>query len=172
MQVAPIRVYELKKHWKAVEALAEGESVESIRPGRMPPWNEICSELGWEKHLLTDGHFSNKSHGYCGAYRLVGLTSENDLKTPVTLNRVCGQDVTGTLYIGEAGSLHERLNQIRLSTHDGVKMLNSYSPLKIPLNRLAIALLFTGRSHRSVEGDLNHAYIKSFGELPPLNHRI
>ncbi len=138
----------------------------------MPPWNDLCSELDWELHTLDDDYFSAKHHGYCGVYRLIGLASEDDLKNCVTLNRVCGQDTTGTLYIGETGKLSSRLNQLRLSTHGAISMLRQIPILDFPLNKLGVALLFTGRDTPGVERDLIHAYMNSFGDTPPLNYRL
>jgi hypothetical protein len=61
----------------------------------------------------ADGdYFDMKRYGYCGVYRLIGLASEGDLTQPAPPNRLCGQDTTGTLYIGSAKSLHGRLNQL------------------------------------------------------------
>jgi len=178
MYTQQVSVYELKKHWKAVDALVEGESIDAVPLHYMPPWNDLCSELGWRVFRAAGGYFSRKHHGHCGVYRLIGLASEGDLKRPATLNRVCGQDTTGTLYIGQSSSLNTRLNQLRRTlrargenSHNAISMLRSIPLLKFPPNKLAIALLFTSRSPGHVEGDLIKAYMNSFGDTPPLNNR-
>ena len=145
---------------------------------RMPPWDDLCSLLPWELRLIEDVSFGRKRYGYCGVYRLFGLTSEGDINAPAILNRVCGQDTTGTLNIGHAGNLNNRLNQLRRSLLGSEKPHGAYRLKDIPLlekqfssNKLAIALLFTGNSPSLVEGDLIKAYMNSFGGTPPLNYR-
>jgi hypothetical protein len=89
-----------------------------------------------------------------------------------TLNRVYGQDISGTLYIGETGNLSSRLNQLRLSTHGAIRALRRIPLLNYPSNKLGVALLFTGRDTSGVERDLIHAYMNSFGDTPPLNYKL
>jgi hypothetical protein len=165
MHSLQLNVGMLREHWERADALAVGESIGMISISQMPPWNDLCSELDWEFHTLDDESFSSKRHGYCGVYRLVALASEGDLRNFVSLNRVCGQDTTGTLYIGEAKSLSNRLNQLRRSarshrperSHGAISMLRQIPILDFPLNKLAVALLFTGRHTAGVETDLIHA---------------
>ena len=66
-------------------------------------------------------------------YRLFGLTSEGDINAPAILNRVCGQDTTGTLNIGHAGNLNNRLNQLRRSLLGSEKPHGAYRLKDIPL---------------------------------------
>lgn len=181
MHQLQLSVSMLKDHWKRFDALAVGESIVMISISQMPPWNDLCSELSWETHAIDDdSHFSAKNHGFWGVYRLIALASEGDLTKPAVLNRVCGQDTTGTLYIGEATSLSNRLNQLRRSarshrperSHGAVSMLRQIPILDFPLNKLGVALLFTGRHTTCVERDLIHAYMNSFGDSPPLNYRL
>jgi hypothetical protein len=172
----------LKEYWKKIGTLAEGEAMLSLSINQMPPWNDLCSELSWEFHTIVGGYFSAKNHGACGVYRLIALASEGDLTKSATLNRVCGQDTTGTLYIGEAQSLSNRLNQLRRSahvhslrrerSHGAINMLRQIPILNYPSNRLAVALLFTAPQTRMIEEHLIYAYINSFGEMPPLNYRL
>jgi len=82
----------LKEYWQRSEALAVGESVGVLSIPQMPPWNDLCSELGWEFHTIEDGYFSAKDHGFWGVYRLIALAFEGDLTKPAVLNRLCGQD--------------------------------------------------------------------------------
>jgi hypothetical protein len=178
MHTQVVSVCELKEYWAKVDALAEGEWIGVIPLFHMPPWIEICSELSWEFHRIKGGYFSAKSHGFYGVYRLIALEAEGDLTKPVTLNRVGGQDTSGTLYIGEAKSLSNRLNQLRRSasshegSHGAIGMLRQIRLLDFPPSKLGIALLFTGRHTRGVERDLIRAYINSFGDAPPLNYRL
>jgi hypothetical protein len=44
-----------------------------------------------------------------GVYRLVGISTEAGERAPVSIDRVCGRDPNGTLYIGEGASLTGRL---------------------------------------------------------------
>jgi hypothetical protein len=175
MYTRQVSVYELQKYWRAVETR---DGIEVLPLCYMPPWNDLCSDLGWELHLVEGGYFSRKHHDYWGVYRLIGLTSEGDLTRPAVLNRVCGQDATGTLYIGYAISLSHRLNQLRRSllsredSHSAVRMMNRIPLLKFPPNKLAIALRSTGRYPRFVERCLIEAYINSFGDPPTLNYRV
>jgi hypothetical protein len=180
MHPLQLSVSMLKDYWKRADALAVGESMGVISISQMPPWNDLCSELAWEIYSIEGGSFSAKHHGYCGVYRLIALASEGDPKNFVTLNRVCGQDSTGTLYIGEAGNLSNRLNQLRRSarshrperSHGAISMLRQIPILNFPLNKLGVALLFTDRDTTGVERDLIHAYMNSFGDTPPLNYRL
>jgi hypothetical protein len=174
-----LSVNDLKAYWNQVDALTEGELIGVISIREMPPWEEICQELSWHFHRVDGGYFSAKRHGFCGVYRLIALASEGDLTRPAILSRVCGQDKSGTLYIGEAGNLSQRLNQLRRSagrrregSHGAISMLRQITRLDYPPAKLGIALLFTGKSTRSVERDLIHAYINSFGDTPPLNYRL
>jgi hypothetical protein len=170
----------LKEYWEKIDALAEGEALFSLSIFEMPPWNNLCSELSWEFHKIDSGYFSAKNHGFCGVYRLIALASEGDTTKPAVLNRVCGQDTTGTLYIGEAKSLSNRLNQLRRSarswrpegSHGAISMLGRISVLDFPLNKLGVALLFTMPHTKMVERHLIHAYMNSFGDAPPLNYRL
>jgi hypothetical protein len=170
----------LREYWKKIDTLAEGEALISLSIFEMPPWNDLCRELSWEFHKIGSGYFSAKNHGGCGVYRLIALASEGDPTKPAVLNRVCGQDLTGTLYIGEAKSLSNRLNQLRRSarshrpesSHGAIGMLRQIPILDFPLNKLGVALLFTIQHTEMVERHLIHAYMNSFGDTPPLNYRL
>lgn len=172
----------LKEYWKKFNTLAKGEAMLSISISQMPPWNDLCSELSWETHSIISGYFSERNHGGGGVYRLIALASESDLTRPAILNRICGQDTTGTLYIGEAGSLSIRLNRLRRSarlgslrreeSHGAINMLRKIPVLNYPPNKLAVALCFVGTQTRKlVEEHLIYAYINSLGEMPPLNYK-
>jgi hypothetical protein len=172
----PINVSELLKYWKAVET--SNDAIEILPLSYMPPWSDICSKLDSEIHLIEGGYFSSKNHGYCGVYRLISLEFEDNLTKPAILNRICGQDTTGTLYIGCATSLSYRLNQLRRSllsnedSHSAVRMLNRIPLLDLPRKRLAVALRSTARYPEFVEKCLIEAYINSYGDPPTLNYKI
>ena len=173
MSAHRVSVEELGEHWADVDALAEGEWIESILS--LPTWNDICEELDWRTHLLQrQRYFSSRHHGRPGVYRLIGLEVEGDLTRPATLNRVCGRDPTGTLYIGKAGRLHQRLNQLRRQRfrHQVMEALASGPLLEMfPDGKLAVAVYFTGCNPRIVESDLILAYVSSFGDVPPLSYK-
>jgi hypothetical protein len=173
-------VLQLREYWDAVAALKDGESIRAMHPCQMPPWKDICNQLHWRLHRADGGYFSEKHHGSCGVYRLVALESNGKLTAPASLNRLCGQDPTGTLYIGCASRLHSRLNQVRRSvrayraegSHGAVAALRALPGVSLPPTKLAIALLFTERCIRSIEDDLIRAYMNTYGDAPPLNYRL
>jgi hypothetical protein len=177
-QIGQISVKELKDYWAAVENLKPGERLDKYYGTReMPSWQELCLELDWHLYAVTGGYFARKHTGYCGVYRLIALSSDEDVLDVAFLDRACGHDLSGTLYIGEAKWLNERLNQMRRSfegedSHGASSLWRQSSALrlKFPLKRLGIALLFTGVGmHRIIERDLIRAYLNSFGDTPPLN---
>jgi hypothetical protein len=174
-------VNDLRTYWRALDDLQAGESIMVPSLWRMPRWQDICAQLNWQYSTIEGGYFGKKEYGFYGVYRLFAVMNEGGFSNPVTFNRVCGQDDTGTLYIGKAGSLSDRLNQLRRSllrrerSHGVAEMLRCIRP-NIPTQRLAVALLFTGRSFTgrsftSVERTLIDAYINTFGDAPPLNYR-
>jgi hypothetical protein len=179
MSAKQISIGELLEYWKYAETLKPGDIIERyIEPHRMPPWNEICSGLNWQLHTVDGGYFGSKEFGYTGVYRLFGLAAENDATKPATINRVIGQDGTGTLYIGESGWLNQRLNQLRRSlnhsedTHGAIRMWRKTPILsaRFPSRKLGVGVLFTSvNMHGWVEQDLIRAYMNSFGDSPPLN---
>jgi hypothetical protein len=170
-----LTVSQLEARWREIDAAEPGSAFVGLTIREMPPWNDICSKLTWELHLLDDCSFSSKHHGSCGVYRLIALESEGDLTRPAALNRVCGQDISGTLYIGEASDLSRRLNRLRRSgwgSHGAISMMRQIPHLNYLLKKIGIALLFTVRDTRGVEGDLIRAYMNSFGDTPPLNYKL
>ena len=47
MEATQISVSELEEYWEYIENLKDGDVIERhIGISQMPPWNEICSELG------------------------------------------------------------------------------------------------------------------------------
>lgn len=175
-----IDIEDLQEHWRQLHSLAEDDWIEAVSIHEMPPWRDICEKLDWRTHRLSRGYFKASTHGKCGVYRLIALQENGDLSKPATIARICGEDRTGTLYIGEAGDLSLRLNQMRRSacehrsegSHSAITMLRRIRRLNYPAQRLAVALMFTRRFTRAIERDLLHTYINSFGEMPPLNYRL
>ena len=176
-----LTVSQLEQLWREQHAAVPGTVIYSLSIREMPPWDEICSNLNWEFHLPDGGYFTRKHRGYFGVYRLIALAAECDLTKPATLNRVAGQDASGTLYIGETGNLARRLNEFQRSgwgnrnedSHGAISMLKQIHCLDYFPKKLGIALLFTTLSDtKRVERDLIRAYMNSFGDTPPLNYRI
>jgi len=120
----------LTKYWDDFHALSRGEALNYYIPShRLPRWEEICSELPWHTYLIDGTYFPKKHFGYRGVYRLVGLATEGDKSRAATLERVCGPDTTGTLYIGHAKNLSVRLNKLKRTatrrerSHGAIDML-------------------------------------------------
>jgi hypothetical protein len=124
MIIRTLSVSDLEEHWRAIEGTPDGEYGPDQIPLRcLPPWPALCAELGWSLHLARGGYFTKKRHGYCGVYRLIALDAERDPTKTAALDRVCGRDSTGTLYIGQADKLHVRLNDLRRSRHGAMLTL-------------------------------------------------
>ena len=88
------------------------------------------------------------------------------------LDRVCGRDETGTLYIGCAAPLRSRLGQLIRSL---VNPHNEEHPVgfirrhellseRFPLDRLAVRWLYVDY-HEGAKQILINRYLRSFGEL-------
>jgi hypothetical protein len=166
-EVTPARIFsvsQLKKLWERNDAAGPDDALGLLQLYEMPSWEDLCRELDWHHYLVENGSFGKKQFGFHGVYRLIALASKGVLSKPATLNRACGQDTSGTLYIGEASNLSRRLNQLRRSaghrreaSHGAVRMLQRIARLDYPAEKLGIALMFTGRDTRSVEQDLLNA---------------
>jgi hypothetical protein len=152
-----------------------------------PHWNDLAlyrwSTLCMPQDL--DSHIRSFFKGRGCVYRLVGLTEDHVTAAPVTVDRVCGQDQTGTLYIGRAGkpsrlrvlvnSLIERSRRAPYryySIHEAGKRIRTNSLLsrKFMPNRLAVTWAFH-RDPLRAEAKLFLLYFNSFGEAPPLNRQ-
>lgn len=178
---AEISVDDLQEHWRELHSLKEGELIRALSIFEMPPWNAICEKLDWRQYRLSGGYLTAKKSGRPGVYRLFALEEDDNLSKPATLTRVCGDDKTGTLYIGEARDLSARINQMRRSarerpggerSHGAITMLRQIPRLHRPRTKLGVALMFTRRLTRAIERDLLYSYINSFGEMPPLNYKL
>lgn len=125
---------------------------------------------------------SKYSSQWSGVYRVYAQNT--------TINRLCGNDATGTLYIGCGGTgrrnwsiLRSRIKAIIDRDHHGLSNWNVIDKVqqKFPWDLLAVQWAYTGRS-RDHKGDdvaeaefaeafLLGSYNEAFGELPPWNLR-
>lgn len=183
MSRPPATVAELERYWEWCRTVKpndtmeylENESENYISTYRMPPWEDICSQLYWRREAASGGDFPR----FEGVYRLIGL-ADDDPEKPATLTRLHGNDTTGTLYIGQSSNLNRRLNQFL-----GVPVQYGYGndhPAflrwraswilgeRFPPQRLAFDMLRTpDGTAPGIEADLIRAYLNSFGDTPPLN---
>lgn len=168
---------DLQEYWKKAGALPKGTLIRCVSPSEMLPWSELCSDLPWRTRRAEGGYLPEKSCGFRGVYRLFAFA--NDITSPAVLIRLCGQDVTGTLYIGMASSLSSRLNQARRSatgrrherSHAAALRWVRISSRSFPSYKLGIAFLFTRCEPRLAEVNLIEAYENAFGEMPPFNYK-
>src|SRR5579885_2055053 len=146
-------------------------------------------ELDWEhphalsflcenKNLLPGDYTSLWS----GVYRVFAPET--------TIRRCCGEDPTGTLYIGRAGSrgrnwstLRTRIQSILSQRHHAITnwWLNDALKRNYPWNALSVQWAYTGKRLNykgesfpeaiMAENYLLNCYRDSYGELPPLNER-
>jgi hypothetical protein len=118
-----------------------------------------------------------------GVYRLIGL-SESTPVTPAVIDRVCGRDQTGTLYIGcenfnfkIRGRLAQMIQSVRAREYTGNHRAGrtmKHHPLlreRFPIEKLAVTWCYD-RHAAWAEQELLKCYRRSFGELPPLNFRL
>jgi hypothetical protein len=148
-------------------------------------WNtSIPGRWRGPKTLDEVGSYASSFCGpYAGVYRLIGLDEDGK---PAVLDRICGRDRTGTLYIGCDQNLgvRSRLSQLvrSLEENSGWKSLNrehnagyrlrAHQTLsqRFSTSRLAITWCYIDQC-RDGEAALLRAYYWSFGEDPPLNRR-
>jgi hypothetical protein len=141
-------------------------------------WNapHQLSFLARHKQFLPRTYRSDWS----GVYRIF---SRN---TPI--DRCCGQDPTGTLYIGLAGSrgrnwsiLRTRIGSILTREHHAIRNSSELSHQKFPWESLLAEWAYTGEKSNykgepiaeavQAEKWLLACYNDSFGEYPPWNQR-
>jgi hypothetical protein len=140
-------------------------------------WDESLNLLKWEKLKVSEPWPPNWKPR-SGVYRLVMLASSGGL--PMAIPRVCGEDISGTLYIGQAGSLEGRVNELRKTlrpddfkgSHGAGKLLLGTEVLK---EKFATENLETKwalcDNPQEIEQQLLNAYAIQFGEGPPLNRQ-
>lgn len=131
-----------------------------------------------ESHLIADREHApwfKACSDHPGVYRLIGLRSDGDL-TPAKIARVCGEDETGTIYIGAAKSLIGRIGRLVLQHLPPFKGGN-HTAMPMPLatmfssTKLAVQWRLVGSPENIfvTEQKLLSDYKQTFGELPPLN---
>lgn len=126
---------------------------------------------GWETTRLESGAWDQRA----GVYRLIGLEDTTGL-SPAVIQRVCGNDVTGTLYIGAAEVLRNRIGSLVQTLRPDIfrsaphKSLTAKLAARFPTDSLAISWEFSDRPWDR-ENELLQAYVAEFGELPPHNRR-
>lgn len=135
---------------------------------------------GWSKpHRVTDRDVDpwfRACENHMGLYRLVALMGDGPIN-PATLQRVCGPDASGTLYIGSTSSLPRRLSELVRSRHIGCFQSRAYKAMptrlaaEFPPDKLAICWRYLSDDvdRYAEERKLITAYTDVFGELPPLN---
>jgi hypothetical protein len=136
----------------------------------------LLSVLRENYSLLPSSKYSRQ---WNGVYRI--------FSPETAINRICGEDPTGTLYLGRAGSergwsiLRTRIQEIARKAHHATSGW-SYSDLlrkKFPWESLAIEWAYTEKrlnyrgdpipGAKVAEGWLLSCYNDSFGEYPPMN---
>jgi hypothetical protein len=141
-------------------------------------WNGpyLLSFLEENRHLLP----STDTREWSGVYRIF---SPNTI-----IDRSCGKDPTGTLYLGLAGTgrkshsiLRTRINSIVKKRHQAFSLwrVSDLVRQKFPWDSLSVEWAFTGEvlDHLGnpeaeairAEGFLLNSYNDSFGEYPPWN---
>jgi hypothetical protein len=146
----------------------------------LPHWNdEILGDWDRLRRIKNFGSYiSRYVKTRSGVYRVVAVAEDTII--PVHLDRICGQDRTGTLYIGRASRLRSRLQQLvrsviercRSSEHPACRRLK-YPPLSKRFHPNSLALTWCYESEcQTAEYALLRAYRDSFGEKPPLNGNV
>jgi hypothetical protein len=144
-------------------------------------WNrsQLLSALYKNKHLLPGTDASEWS----GVYRVFCKNT--------AIDRSCGRDQTGTLYIGMAGTGKQKWSILRTRIKDIIEQRHQAFTLwrvndmvwrKFPWESLAVEWAFTGdrTDHKGervpaaviAEGFLLGSYNDSYGEYPPWNQRF
>ena len=135
---------------------------------------QLLSVLSENYHLLPSGKFSSQ---WNGVYRL--------FLPDTIIDRFCGKDPTGTLYLGRAGSkrgwsiLRTRIQEIARGTHHATRGFSDLVRQKYPWESLAVDWAYTGNilnyegetipGAKRAESWLLRCYNDSFGEYPPMN---
>lgn len=144
------------------------------RDGRS--WLDEMS-LEWRGKMPILGEWDDSCHEGTGVYRLVALDLGG---APVALPRICDEDPTGTLYIGQGMSISARIALLRRTLrpdyapgdHPAGKRYLKLERLKgtFGMDRLATSWAQDANPEQT-EARLFQSYVNAFGELPPLNRR-
>jgi hypothetical protein len=154
-------------------------------PESWPHWNADFPGI-WSSLVRPDeagSYIASFITSNCGGvYRLVGLANPG-VNVPAKIDRVCGTDETGTLYIGRAydqRALQTRLGNLfrtlrarkgfAYSGHSAAEFLRHHPQLsaRFPLDSLAVSWSYD-YNDAMAEQILFGRYVRSFGEAPPLN---
>lgn len=123
------------------------------------------------------GDWSASGEDGPGVYRLVAVDPGGN---PVAIRRVCGDDASGTLYMGQGGSVFGRIGLLRRTLRPDYKPGDHpagirYLRIGRLKTRLDLPFLATScalsEPPDQAEGRLIESYVAEFGELPPLNRR-
>jgi hypothetical protein len=134
-------------------------------------WSPLCRIIEntpgkrWSDMCRPDGP---------GVYRLVALDANEQGFAPAPLNRVCGIDPTGTLYIGKTTSLRKRLRTLVLTNDPNIPFGGGHAFMSAKLQRRFPFQLRAVTWQRTsevwnAEKKLFENYTTRFGELPPMN---
>jgi hypothetical protein len=93
-----VSAWDLLELWERNDKASAGDQLGLFQIYQMPPWDQICRVMSWQYYLVERGSFGKKNFGFRGVYRLIAPETEGDISKPATLNRMCGQDTSGTLY--------------------------------------------------------------------------
>jgi hypothetical protein len=169
----------------AAEGISEGSISRDIGGGLLA-WIVDGTIAHWNIDVpgewvgpYTLEHLGSYVSSFCrpeaGIYRLIGL---NDAGKPATLDRICGSDRTGTLYVGCEGknfAVRNRLSKLvrSLRAGDGIyndehnagARLRRHPKLseRFPISKLAITWCYSAECYLA-ERCLLDAYFASFGE--------
>jgi hypothetical protein len=143
-------------------------------------WSDmyLLSVLSEKYYFLPS---SRSKSEWSGVYRIFSPNTDID--------RCCGKDPTGTLYVGKAGAggrnwstLRTRILDIVTKRHHAMSgwSFDHLIRRKFPWNSLAVEWAYTGQTlfkgkpipaAGMAESFLLRSYSDSFGELPPLNQK-
>ena len=130
-------------------------------------WNEWQSFSEWQNNAHVP-----QTHG---VYQVRACREKG---VPKAINRCCGVDESGLLYIGE-GQLDVRLGKLQYLGQSGSKFHHQFIRTfeYYRLNRIADRELTEVRwaetEHcKAIEQELIDAYCKEFGDLPPGNLKL
>ncbi len=108
-----------------------------------------------------------------GVYRLIAKDR--------TIPRACGDDNSGTLYIGQTGALDGRIGELRKTlrpqdwksgSHGAGKLLRETAVLSAKFSVEILATVYAlSETPFECEDALIRAYVNQFGEGPPLNRQ-
>jgi hypothetical protein len=167
-----------------------GGIVAMVLDGEILHWNKDVPGSWVGPHTLAavGSYVSSLCKSLPGVYRLIAL---DDTGAPATLQRMCGTDSTGTLYIGMEGrtfSDRSRLTKLVRSLrpprghgrgvfihnrehHAGYRLRrHQILSQKFPPEKLALTWCYSNQPALA-EAALLDIYFDSFGDTPPLNRR-